>query len=239
MKLDIRRKVLFLVLSGSLLTFLLINVFLYFGLYRIRATVETKNEELGEETAEYTEQLVEAQIKKRMGEITRLRARYVDGGLVSTAEDVKYIADVMNALLKGDVQSYSHPVPNALYADVPAGQPFIHYSPDLARLGVSPVLQREIRLTSSFIGYLLGMSACSDYYQTVYLGSKHGYTIMVQQRDEKETLSILCTEPFRHTYDPRKRDWYKLGKDASKPVFTDPYVNPVTGEPCVSCVVPY
>ena len=81
MKLDIRRKVLLLVLSGSLLTFLLINVFLYFGLYRIRETVETKNEELGEETAEYTEQLVEAQIKKRMGEITRLRAQYVDGGL--------------------------------------------------------------------------------------------------------------------------------------------------------------
>ena len=142
-------------LSGSLLTFLLVNVFLYFGLYRIRETVETKNEELGEGAAEYTEQLVEAQIKKRMGEITRLRAQYVDGGLMSTAEDVKYIADVMNALLKGGVQSYSHPVPNALYADVPAGQPFIHYSPDLARLGVSPVLQREIRLTSGFIGYLL------------------------------------------------------------------------------------
>ena len=98
MKLDIRRKVLLLVLSGSLLTFLLINVFLYFGLYRIRETVETKNEELGEETAEYTEQLVEAQIKKRMGEITRLRAQYVDGGLTATAADVKYIADVMNAL---------------------------------------------------------------------------------------------------------------------------------------------
>ena len=125
MKLDIRRKVLFLVLSGSLLTFLLINVFLYFGLYRIRATVETKNEELGEEAAEYTEQLVEAQIKKRMGEITRLRARYVDGGLMSTAADVEYIADVMNALLKGDVQSAGHPVPNALYADVPAGLPYM------------------------------------------------------------------------------------------------------------------
>ena len=239
MKLDIRRKVLLLVLSGSLLTFLLINVFLYFGLYRIRETVETKNEELGEETAEYTEQLVEAQIKKRMGEITRLRAQYVDGGLTATAADVKYIADVMNALLKGDVQFAGHPVPNALYADVPAGRPFIHYSPDLARQGVSPVLQREIRLTSGFIGSLLGMSACSDFYQSVYLGSKSGYTIMVQQREEKETLSALCTEPYRHTYDPRKRDWYKLGKDASKPVFTDAYINPVTGEPCVSCVFPY
>lgn len=153
--------------------------------------METKNEELGEETAEYTEQLVEAQIKKRMGEITRLRAQYVDGGLTATAADVKYIADVMNALLKGDVQSAGHPVPNALYADVPAGQPFIHYSPDLARQGVSPALQREIRLTSGFIGSLLGMSACSDFYQAVYLGSKSGYTIMVQQRKRRKR-SLRC-----------------------------------------------
>ena len=111
-------------LSGSLLTFLLINVFLYFGLYRIRETVETKNEELGEETAEYTEQLVEAQIKKRMGEITRLRAQYVDGGLTATAADVKYIADVMNALLKGDVQFAGLPMPY-MPTFLPAGLLFI------------------------------------------------------------------------------------------------------------------
>ena len=206
MKLDIRRKVLLLVLSGSLLTFLLVNVFLYFGLYRVRETVETKNEELAEEAAEYTEQLVKAQIKKRMGEITRLRAQYVDGGLTSTAADVKYITDVMNALLKGDVQSAGNPIPNALYAEVPAGQPFIHYSPDLARQGVSPALQREIRLTSGFIGSLLGISACSDFYQAVYLGSKNGYTIMVQHREEEGQLSALCPATcLRHSMMPRLR----------------------------------
>ena len=90
LKLDIRRKVLLLVLSGSLLSFLLVNIFLYFGLYRIRETVETKNEELGEEAAEYTGQMVEAEIKKRMGEITRLRAKHVDLGLMATAADVIY-----------------------------------------------------------------------------------------------------------------------------------------------------
>ena len=221
MKLDIRRKVLLLVLSGSLLTFLLVNIFLYFGLYRIRETVETKNEELGEEAAEYTGQMVEAEIKKRMGEITRLRAKHVDLGLMATAADVIYIADVMNTLLKNGVQSSAEPLPNALYVDVPTGLPYIHYSPDLVRQGVSPALQREIRMTSGVIGSLLGMSKYSDYYQAVYLGSKNGYTIMAQKKEEEQMLSDLCTETFRHTYDPRKQNWYILGKDASKPVFTD------------------
>ena len=234
MKLDIRRKVLLLVLSGSLLTFLLVNIFLYFGLYRIRETVETKNEELGEEAAEYTGQMVEAEIKKRMGEITRLRAKHVDLGLMATAADVIYIVDVMNTLLKNGVQSSAEPLPNALYVDVPAGLPYIHYSPDFVRQGVSPALQREIRMTSGFIGSLLGMSKYSDYYQAVYLGSKNGYTIMAQKKEEEQMLSDLCTETFRHTYDPRKQNWYILGKDASKPVFTDVYTNPVTGEANVS-----
>jgi sigma-B regulation protein RsbU (phosphoserine phosphatase) len=239
LKLDIRKKVLLLVLSGSLLTFLLLAVFLTFGLYHAGATLDRENEELGGEIAGFTEELVEAQIKKRMEEITRLRALHVDLGLTATAADVKYLADVMNTMLKNGVQSSADPLPNALYVDVPAGRPFIHYSPDLAGRGISPALQREIRLTSGIIGSLLSMGAYCDFYQTVYLGSKNGYTIMVQQKEEKEMLSALCTEPFRHTYDPRKRDWYKLGQDASKPLFTDAYTNPVTEEPSVSCVYPY
>ena len=239
MKLDIRRKVLLLVLSGSLLTFLLLAVFLIFGLYHARATLDRENEELGKEVAGFTEELIESQIKKRMEEITWLRAQHVDRGLTATAADVKYIAGVVNALLKNGVQSSAAPLPNALYADVPAGRPFIHYSQALASQGISPTLQREIRLTSGIIGSLLDMSAYCDFYQAVYLGSKNGYTIMVQKREEKEMLSDLCTEPFRHTYDPRKRDWYILGKDTSTPLFTDVYTNPVTGEPNVSCVFPY
>ena len=97
MKLDIRRKVLLLVLSGSLLTFLLVTVFLSFGLYHARATFDKKNEELGEEVAGYAEDLVETQIKKRMEEVTRFRAQHIEHGLMGTAANVQYLAGTMNA----------------------------------------------------------------------------------------------------------------------------------------------
>ena len=114
MKLDIRRKVLLLVLSGSLLTFLLLAVFLIFGLHHAGTTLDRENEELGREVAGFTEELVETQIKKHMEEITRLRAHHVDSGLTAASADVKYIAGMVNALLKNGVQSSAAPLPNAL-----------------------------------------------------------------------------------------------------------------------------
>ena len=239
MKLDIRRKVLLLVLSGSLLTFLLVTVFLSFGLYHARATFDKKNEELGEEVAGYAEDLVETQIKKRMEEVTRFRAQHIEHGLMGTAANVQYLAGTMNAFLKNDVQSAGDSLPNALYTEVPVGKPFIHYSPALVKQGISPALQREINLTSGIAGSLLRMNNSCDIYPNVFLASKNGYSIRVQQKEPVEKISFLCTEPLRHTYDAREWDWYKQGKDASGPVFSDSYNDSGTGEICVSCVVPY
>lgn len=239
MKLDIRRKVLLLVLSGSLLTFLLVTVFLSFGLYKAGVIFDRKNEELGEEVAGYAEDLVETQIKKRMEEITRLRSQHIEHGIMATAADVQYIAGVMNTFLKNGIQSSAEPLPNALYTDVPVGTPFIHYSPALVKQGISPALQREINITSGIAGSLLGMNNYCDFYPNVFLASKNGFTIRVQQKGAGEKISALCTEPLRHTYDPRNRGWYKLGKDASNPAFTDSYIDSGTGRLCVSCVLPY
>ena len=239
MKLDIRRKVLLLVLSGSLLTLLLVTVFLSFGLYHARATFDKKNEELSEEVAGYAENLVETQIKKHLGEVTRFRAQHIEHGLIGTAEDVQYLAEVVNAFLKDGVQTSATPLPNALYTEVPVGRPLIHYSPALVKQGISPALQREINLTSGIAGSLLRMNNYCDFYPNVFLASKNGYLIRVQQKEPVEKISFLCTEPLRHTYDARERGWYKLGKDASGPVFSDSYNDSGTGELCVSCVVPY
>lgn len=239
MKLDIRRKVLLLVLSGSLLTFLLVTALLSFGLYRAGAIFDQKNEELGQGVSEYAEEIIETQIKKRLEEVTRFRAQHIEHGLKDTAADVQYLAGAINAFLKDGVLTSAEPLPNALYIEVPVGKPFIHYSPALVKQGISPALQREINQTSGIVGSLLGMNNYCDFYPNVFLSSKNGYSIFVQQKEPVVKISALCTEPLRHTYDARERGWYKQGKDASGPVFSDSYNDSATGELCVSCVVPY
>ena len=236
MKLDIRRKVLLLVLSGSLLTFMLITVFLVFGTIHARKTLDDQTEELADGASEYAAEILETEIKKRMEETTRIRAQTINNGLAETVEDVKFISYEMSDLLQKGIRFSEEPLPNALYTDVPTGRAFILYSPDLVKQGISASLQKEIDRASGIAGMLERMS---DYYPNAVVGSKNGYVLRAQEKGGTGAISYLCRESLRNSYDPRERSWYKLGKDASGPVFTDAYLDAATGDLCVSAVMPY
>ena len=153
MKLDIRKKVLLLVLSGILLTFLLLALFFTVGLYNASKTLNSEADALSSSASEYAEELVEKQIQKHMEEITLVRAQDMNREMVEAAEDTKYLANNMNNLLKKGAGSGAGSLPNALYTDVPPGKPYIHYSPALVRQGVSPALQKEIDIESEIADY--------------------------------------------------------------------------------------
>ena len=89
MKLDIRKKVLLLVLSGILLTFLLFAVFFTFGLYDAQKALNSETDALSSSASEYAAELVEKQIQKHMEEITRVRAQDMNREMVEAAEDTK------------------------------------------------------------------------------------------------------------------------------------------------------
>ena len=74
----------FLVLSGSLLTFILITVFFVFSMLHAGKTLDDQTEALAGSAAEYAEELLEAEIKKRMEETTRMRAQAINNGLMET-----------------------------------------------------------------------------------------------------------------------------------------------------------
>jgi sigma-B regulation protein RsbU (phosphoserine phosphatase) len=237
LKLDIRRKVLFLVLSGSLLTFLLIAVFIGFGMNHARKTLDEQTEELIGDSVEYAAEMLEAGIKKHMEEITRARAQGINNGLTETVADVKYVASEMSDLLQKGVRFSAEPIPNALYTDVPAGKPFILYSPALIKQGISASLQKEIDRASGIAGLLVRMSG---YYPNAFVGSKNGYFLMVQEKGgDDNAVSYFCKESIRNSYDARERSWYKMGIDVSEPVFTDAYIDTGTGDLCVSAVMSY
>ena len=225
MKLDIRRKVLLLVLSGSLLTFMLMTAFFAVNMIHARKA-----------TAEYAAEMLEAGIKKRLEEITRVRTQGINNGLTETAADVKYISSEMSDLLQKGIRFSAEPVPNGLYNDVPAGRPLILYSPALLKTGISSLLQKEIDMASGIASSLVRMS---EYYPNAFAGSKNGYLLIVQEKGETDTISYFCKDSVRNSYDPRERSWYKLGKDVSEPVFTDAYLDAGTGDLCVSAVMPY
>ena len=118
MKLDIRKKVLLLVLSGILLTFLLLALFFTVGLYNASKTLNSEADALSSSASEYAEELVEKQIQKHMEEITLVRAQDMNREMVEAAEDTKYLANNMNNLLKKGAGSGAGSLPNALFLQV-------------------------------------------------------------------------------------------------------------------------
>ena len=181
MKLDIRRKVLLLVLSGSLLTFMLMTAFFAVNMIHARKAMDDQTEELANGAAEYAAEMLEAGIKKRLEEITRVRTQGINNGLTETAADVKYISSEMSDLLQKGIRFSAEPVPNGLYNDVPAGRPLILYSPALLKTGISSLLQKEIDMASGIASSLVRMS---EYYPNAFAGSKNGYLLLVQEKGE-------------------------------------------------------
>ena len=123
---------------------MLMTAFFAVNMIHARKAMDDQTEELANGAAEYAAEMLEAGIKKRLEEITRVRTQGINNGLTETAADVKYISSEMSDLLQKGIRFSAEPVPNGLYNDVPAGRPLILYSPALLKTGISSLLQKEI-----------------------------------------------------------------------------------------------
>ena len=75
-------------------------------------------------------------------------------------------------------------------------------------------------------------------YPCIFVGSKNGYTICIEQPEYEKQIATMCLAAWRHSYDARQRTWYKLGVEKNSIAFTAVY-KATLGYPCFSCVAPY
>ena len=127
-------------------------------------------------------------------------------------------------------------LPNARYEIVRSRTPYVHFNSDLASRGVSAELQREIELASNIVDTF---ETIIEYNPCAFVGSKNGYLLKIDVMPSNSVITSLSKEPERTNYDVLKRAWYTLGVSVTKPTFTDIYTAAMTGEPCVSCAMPY
>lgn len=233
MKLNIARRVTLLVLSGSLLTFLVMSALSLYGMFNINLTLNSKEYELGESAADYVKDYAAGQIQERLMEIAKGKAELMSHEFSIVAKDTEYLAGKAAHLLKnpGAVNSVTLPRPReqVLYSR----QPYVHYGVALdaainggvsAEIGVLSNVAEDLKLLSSNYG------AC-------FLGSRHGYIIGVYATADGEQVQPFSGESL-NGFDSRQREWYELGRHADGYAFTDVYVS-TKGYPCVTCVAPY
>lgn len=231
---DIRGKLRFL-LSVSIFGFILFGVISLSSIFTLYDSLNMEQKLLSEGMAAYTEQFAKSEERKYMMEVGRARANLIRNEAAAMVEDVQYLSFKLSAMLNSPESFLPRELPNALYDSVTSGEPYVHFSPELLQRGVDENLMNEIRVVSNLADdqRFLGKE-----YSTLFLGSRHGYTIMMHIMPDDKDMVSLSREPWRSSYDPRQRGWYQLGIGKSRPSFTEVYIS-TGGFPCFSCVMPY
>ena len=243
MKWSIRGRMMLLSFAGVVAVLLAVGTVAFYGLYAAQSSMREQENSLSAYLTESMEGYAEKYAKERLREVAESKAMHLDRELYIVGEDVEFMADTFSRILKNKENYRPRTLPNT--RDVPnlvSGQPYIHYSTELRDL--SGDLWAESQLAGNFADCMESMSLSYAGYRTsIFAGSKNGYAICLDVIPaDAGTNSIYpsdeAREEFVSHYDPRKRSWYAVGKNADKPVFTDVYRG-ADGHISVSCVMPY
>ena len=244
-RISIRRKVLFILLAGVVVTLLAVGVVFIYGQNRTQQALDEQSVVIRNFLAESMGSFTEQFAKDRLQEVTATKAQHLDRELFIVQEDVEYMAEAMQLLLTAPDKYLPRTLADSRQeADILTGTSYIHYSRALLQQGISPELKAEIGLAGNFADVLKPMSTSYAGSRTsLYAGSKHGYLICLDllPKDEgRQSIfpSAALKADFLAHYDPRERTWYKQAEAAGKPVFSSIYKG-AEGNLDLTCAAPY
>lgn len=232
-KMNFHRRVSLLVLSGSVLTFLVLSLSILIGMSAMRDRVMEIGGELSHAVSDFTEEVTVSQAKKRVTELAIVRAERIESEIQDTADSVKRLSGTMTAIMRAPELYRPYALPDPHTETVMSGTAYLNYSDRLAQGGIGDELRAEMGLASHFAAELVPLG---EYYTACFAGSRNGYLVAVDVR--RDGGPIKFTRKFLEEYDPREMGWYKLGAVNDKPAFTGIYVD-TNGNRCITCVMPY
>lgn len=232
---SLRKKLTFAALSGSVLFVLGFAIFSPLRNYFLLSTIDNlEKNNLVKITTRAEEQALKEE-KRRLTNLNASVSELLSSELQHITEDVALLRDTFVTFLENPDKYKERVLPNALYKDVISNVPYVHYSQRLLKNGLTPEIEKEIRIASNIADFT---PFFVDYYNCIFYGSERGYSIGLYVMDHPDDLVPVSTMPSRLTYDPVTRIWYEMGKSFKEPFFTDIY-KAQSGDMVVSCISPY
>ena len=238
MKSNIRRRVFRLVLLGSVATFLVVSMILIFGMNTLNNELQEKSNALSEYSTDYIQKVIKERRKNELKELATAKAQYIDRALRQQSLDTRYISDAMSINLKTPTAGFlARSLAVANYQTIYSGEAYIFYTAELRERGIDAALADEINRAGNISNVLIAFGErYQSYFSSFMVASKNGYFICVETASNEDIIGF--DEEFLMSYDFRTRPWYKVGENASTPVFTDVY-NDMEGKPALACVMSY
>ena len=228
MKLNIHKKVLILVLGAGLATFLVLGIFSYYAGNVVQQELKNMSLELGEKSASYTESLVINQLKQTLGELAEARAQFIDREISITREDAKALAEIMTGIMSHPENYSPKTLADPRSAPIHNNEVYWVFAPDI-RNNLTPEIQNEVQLAANIKDILEEMLASYEGYNaSAFVAGEKGWHIgdrlLLNENGEHDyTTPINFSYERIYEYDPRKRPWYIVAKNANAPAISDIY----------------
>lgn len=236
MKLEIKRRVLFLMGTSGLITSLLLGGMICWGLNSAEDTLNKQSKMMALGLSEEATVFAEEQTRKLMEGVVRIKANHIYSLLCEMEGDVLILANKMTEMSKYPVD-YTGPMPkDPRFEPVYSGE--LYYLAGPSTQGAQAAMGRAAHLSESLL--LLGKNT-PVFPLLFYVGSKEGWSLRMDfLADDHEQINLPASAMLP-SYDAKERTWYKLGeknREKDKPVYVPLYTS-AGGAPLLSMAMPY
>ena len=232
MKMDIRRRMRLVVLSGGVLSFVGLLLIVGVGMMLAGEKVTERRRSLGESASAFVGSFAGAQTRQRLSDHVTEKAQLVDRELEHTRQDVESLAQTITLILSEPEHYAPRRLPNPHEDVIISGEPYLNIS-DAVAAEADAGLRQEMGIAGNISDTLVPLSR---FYTGTFIGSRNGWLIAADSKPDGGTLHF--SEKFLKSYDPREMNWYKLAAEAGKVIFTDLYVD-TNGNRCITCAAPF
>ncbi len=237
MKMNIRQRILRLLLAAGMLSFFVLGAVSLWGLYDARQESTDNGRRMGAAAGVSMEKQVIHLAQKRLMLVAQEKAHRVDRELRTIKEDAEYIALIMERLMAHPEEYVPRQVKDPHREPVRAGEVYLYYAPTVRSPEAKAEIAAEVDAASGIANTLENMAGFyKNYDGSILMASEKGFMYCVDlQHSGKEYVEF--TQVFFDTFIPKERPWYKQAIAAGRPALTGVYMG-MEGFPFIDYAAP-
>ncbi len=239
LNMSIRRRILFLLLGVTVLSFLALGAVSLRSMYGIQRNAVEHGEEMGVSVAAYVEDYATTKTTRHLMMLADKKAKQVETEMGAALENAESLAENVEHILENPGLYAPRYLSSPMGKIITKGEAYFVFSPKAAGGIVSSEISHEMELVANISDEPEVLSEIYDGYEvSCYVASEHGYLIGADAVSAEEAYQQIFTEKFLFEYDPRERPWYTAAQEAGKPILTDVYVGN-DGHVEITCAAPF
>ena len=239
MKMNIRQRILLLLLSAGLLSFFVLGAVSLWGLYDAQQESMGNGRHMGAAAGASMEKQAIQLAQKQLMLIAQEKANHMDREFRVNKEDVEYIALMMERILSHPEGRLPRPVKMAYDKPLMEGEAYLYYPPESRSPEAQAALADEVAVASRIGDTLENMASFSlGYKGFACVVSKRGYYIGADTLPKGQN-EVQFTEEFLSGFRPEDFAWYTKPLETGKLTVSDVFLDANTHIPFISFSTPY